>query len=63
MPTMTDKQRYYLKKECIDNYHKLWKSMNKDEINAKRRARYAARQKEGLRMAIASELEIDSLKL
>ena len=56
MPTMTDKQRYYLNKECIDNYHKIWKSMNKDEINAKRRARYAARQKEGLRMAIASEL-------
>ena len=43
-PTMTDKERYYLNKENIDNCHKLWIRKNNDELNARRRARYAEKR-------------------
>ena len=63
MPTMNDKQRYYLNKECIDNYHMLWICKNKEQLNAKCRARYAERKKAGLMRVVAGELEIELLNL
>ena len=61
MPTTTDKGRYSFNKEHLDDYLKLWTWKSNDEINARRRARYAERKKAWLMMAIAGELAIESL--
>ena len=63
MPTRTDKAMYYLNMENIDNYHKFGTWQNKEEINARRRARFAEMKKEGMLMAIACVLEIELLNL
>ena len=63
MPTTTDKEMYYRSNEYIDNYHKLWRWENKDELHARRKGRYAERKQEGMLMAKTGELEIESLSL